>query len=361
MLLKYLYLRNFRNYATAEVSFGPQVNLIHGSNAQGKTNLLEAVHLLSTGRSFRTPHLKELILHGAASFYVEGFFTRDGIEQTIKLSFDGNVKSVQYNNTSYANFSNVLGLLPSVLYIPADVSLICGAPAERRRFLDLHLAQADPLYVHHFLRYHRAMKQRNHLLRMKQDPALSSWEHIMAASAEYLVTKRREAILELQPALSTWMQRLSLQHETLDIEYQPSFFADSFANGFCLHLEKMRKKEMLWGHTAAGPHRDEVVFNLNQKPAKTFSSEGQKRCCLAAIRLAEWQRLQQLVQAPPLLGIDDFAIHLDAQRQELLQTILPSLGQTFLTSPHLLGAFPSTLHSVEKGCIIKQDMYNSRI
>src|SRR5579885_1832498 len=156
-----LVLRNFRNYREAHVQFSPGVNLIHGRNAEGKTNLLEALYFLSTGRSFRTSRLDELILKGERFFFLEAVFIKDGIEQTLKVSFDGTSRHLQLNATVYRGFLHLLGLLPHILYTPEDTDLIRGGPNERRRFLDLHLAQIDPLYVHHWLRYNRAMKQRN--------------------------------------------------------------------------------------------------------------------------------------------------------------------------------------------------------
>ncbi len=134
MHIKRLYLRHFRNYSEAEVLFTPEVNLIRGNNAQGKTNLLEALYLLGTGRSFRTPHLKEMIQNDASFFFVEAEFLKDGISQHIRLSFDGEVKKLDYNNTSYVHFSNLLGLLPIVLLAPEDVLLITGAPADAANF-----------------------------------------------------------------------------------------------------------------------------------------------------------------------------------------------------------------------------------
>ena len=163
MQLKKLYLRNFRNYAEAEVEFSPRLNVFYGENAQGKTNLLEAIYLVSTARSFRTQNLSELIRLGEPFFYLEAHAVRDGAEQTLKLSFDGQTRRLQMAGNSYASFHPLLGTLPSVLYTPQDTDLISGAPALRRRFLNLHLAQRLPLHVHHLARFWRAMKHRNRM------------------------------------------------------------------------------------------------------------------------------------------------------------------------------------------------------
>lgn len=361
MLLKSLYLRHFRCYEEAEVSFQPGINLIRGSNAQGKTNLLEAIYFLSTGRSFRTAHLSELICQGKEAFFLEAEFFKDGVFQTIKVSFDGQTKKMEYNSTSYASFTPLLGLLPTVLYAPEDISLVSGSPAERRRFLNLHLAQLDPLYVHHLARYHRAMKQRNHLLRSQSEAAIAPWEIAMSQSASYLVQKREQMISDLTSPLSEMMQLLSKNEDTLALRYQSSFPAsrkqEDPAAYFLEQFKKNRKREMILGATLVGPHRDDFLFLIQQKEAKAFSSEGQKRSCIAAMRLAEWQRLCSQVNSPPLMSIDDFGVHLDATRQHIFQAYLKNLGQVFLTSPNLseeIIALPAKQIFVEKGKIIQE-------
>lgn len=334
MHLDALYLQNFRNYEQVELSFSPKANLIRGGNAQGKTNLLEAIYFLSTGRSFRTQELADCIRKGASSFYLEAHFMREGVSHAIKAHFDGNKRHVQYNDVTYAHFSHLLGLLPSVLYAPEDGSLITGAPAERRRFIDLHIAQTDPLYIQHLVRYFKAMKQRNYLLKNQTEHAIEPWEEMMSVAASYLVQKRQERIAALNAPLSSLMQLLSNGIDQIQVRYQPShpleeITVSAFRHAFATH----RHKEMRLGSSLIGPHRDDLLIEINQLPAKTYSSEGQKRSCIAALRLAEWERLADLTGAPPLMSVDDFGIHLDESRRELLQMQLSRLGQVFLTSP----------------------------
>jgi DNA replication and repair protein RecF len=332
MFLQTLYLRNFRNYEEESFTFGPKANLIEGGNAQGKTNLLEAIYLLSCGRSFRTLHPTDLIRHGQTFFYLEAHFIKDGIGQVLKISFDGKLRKMQYNNTDYTGFSNLLGLLPSVLYTPEDISIIVGTPSERRRLIDLHIAQFDPLYVHHLMRYLKAMKQRNYLLRQKKTAGIEAWENSMAVSACYLIKKREESIASLNPQVSKCMRDLSKDADSLQLAYVPSI-ASGLVEHFQEQFGKHRAREMHLGATLIGPHRDDIHLLINDKQAKFFSSEGQKRCCVAAIRLAEWERLHQIIGTPPLIGIDDFGIHLDAERNQFFQEKVGKLGQTFLTSP----------------------------
>lgn len=326
MLLKSLYLRNFRNFEKAEISFSSKANLIHGLNAQGKTNLLEAIYFLSTGRSFRTLHLNELIQHEKPHFYLEAHFEKEGIPQEMSIFFDGTAKKVKYNQTTYNNLSQLLGLLPTVLYTPQDIALILGAPAIRRRFLDLHIAQVDPLYVHHLVRYFKALKQRNCLLRQKSIEGIEVWEKMMSISARYITEKRGLAIDELNISLKNWMHRLSPQEEPLAIAYKPILASEE------LYLEQ-RKKELAYGNSLIGPHRDDLSICISEHAAKYFSSEGQKRCAIAALKLAEWERLYKITGTPPLMSIDDFGIHLDPQRHTLFQAEIERLGQVFITTP----------------------------
>lgn len=308
--------------------FAPGINVIQGANGQGKTNLLEAIYLLSTGRSFRTAFLNDLIRHDTPGFFIEAEFERDGIEQILRISFDGQTRKVQHNATNYSNFANLLGLLPSVLFAPHDVNLISGAPADRRRFINLHIAQSDPLYVHHLLRFGKALKQRNCLLKAGSKQGIDIWEAEMALSALVLVQKRKHAVESLHSKLTPLAKALSLDADSFELNYHPSIATD-FVNQWASH----RGKELILGATQRGPHRDDLNIILSGKNAKSYSSEGQKHSCLAALRFAEWEALQERFDDKPLLGIDDFGVHLDAGRFATLTDRLGSFGQVFLTTP----------------------------
>lgn len=359
MFLKRLLLRNFRNYAEAEAVFSPSVNLIQGANGQGKTNLLEAIHLVSTGRSFRASSLSDLIGFGQSFFYLEAEFQKEGVVQSLKIYYDETTRKVQYNQTVYPTLTSLLGILPSVLLSPDDLSLVSGTPAERRRFLDIHIAQTDPLYIHHLGRYFKAMKQRNHLLRSKSEAAIQAWEQMMAHSASYLVQKRKQALTALKAPSERWMGILSCNRDAIDIHYQSSLSLPKDESGLAAHFQhvwqKMRPKELHIGSTLVGPHRDDLLIHLADKPAKTFSSEGQKRSCISSLRFAQWEQMADALGHPPMLGIDDFGIQLDKERQSQLKTHLPQFKQVFLTSPFPLnenfeGGPPHVL-TIEKGKI----------
>lgn len=352
--LQHLVLRNFRNYEQVQASFCPSVNLIYGDNGQGKTNLLEAIYLISTGRSFRTKRLSDLIRTGASYFYVEAHFSKDGISQCIKIFYDEQSRKVQYNNTVHNNFTSLLGTLPGVLLSPEDHALMSGSPTDRRKFIDLHIAQIDPLYVYHLGRYFRAMKQRNHLLKSRSETTLAAWEMAMAPSAAYLIEKRKEAILQLSSPIGQWMEHLSHGKDSLSAKYECSFSLRDLQGGNLVEFllaqwKKNRAKEIHLGSTLFGPHRDDLEIAISEKDAKNFSSEGQKRCGSSALRFAQWEQFHQLIGSKPLLGIDDFGIQLDPERQKLLQQKLPEFGQVFLTTPVLLQIDTARALSVNNG------------
>lgn len=338
MFLKSLYLRNFRNYKEALVEFSPGLNFIHGDNAEGKTNLLEAIFLVSSGKSFRTTKLNELCREDSASFTIAAEIEKQGVTQTIEIYCTGLEKQLKINATTYRSFAPLLGLLPHVLLTPEAIQFIQGAPLERRRFLDFHLAQSDPLYVHHYLRFAKAMKQRNQLLRIKEVSSIHSWEEIMSHSAAYLITERKKAVEDLEPRVQEALSQLSKAKENLNLRYKPAMTlpekSEDLQGRVKYRLEKLREKEFILGHTLTGPHRDDLELLVDGREARDFASEGQKRSCLAALRLAEWTRLRDLIEAPPLLSIDDFAVHLDTSRQTFLEQKISDLSQVFITSPH---------------------------
>lgn len=342
MHIESLYLHHFRNYREETFRFSPGVNLICGENAQGKTNLLEALFLVGTGRSFRTPHLKELIQQDAPFFFIEAQFSKDGIEQKVRLSFDGTTKKLETNHTSYSHFNPLLGQIPIVLLAPEDVLLISGPPLERRRFLDLHLAQSDPLYVYHITRYHKAVKHRNFLLRQKKEGGLEPWETIMVAAATYIREKRNRLVGDLKEDLLANMRLLSQDKDLLEIRYNPSF-TDNY--------QKHRAKELHIGSTLFGPHRDDLELFINSLPASSFASQGQLRTAVAALRLAQWKNLAKEHHISPLFCIDDFCIHLDKERQEALLTSVASFGQVFLTSPALSDRRPYHTLQIASGTL----------
>jgi DNA replication and repair protein RecF len=354
MFIEKLALSHFRNYTREKVHFSPGVNCIQGDNAEGKSNLLEALYLLSTGKSFRSSRLQDLIQQGASRFEIEITFVKEEIPHVLKASYGPDGRKILYNHTAYASFLPLLGILPCVLLAPEDVSILTGSPAERRRFLDLHLSQIDPSYVHHLGRYHKAMKQKNTLLKQKQEKGIPPWEEIMAVSASYLVEKRIAMLHKLEKKIQDVILLLSEEQELFTWQYQMHSSSTS-ASTFLQSWHSLRHKELLLGNTLVGPHRDDIALFIQGQEIKTYCSEGQKRSCIAALKMAEWHHFKECFGYPPLLGIDDFGVHLDERRTNALRKSMGSLGQVFLTAPSFLQKQPhinpSSFFEVRQGSI----------
>ncbi|NGX43317.1 MAG: DNA replication and repair protein RecF [Chlamydiae bacterium] len=334
MYLQSLHLRNFRIYTDRHFTFSPRVNVICGPNACGKTSILEAISLLMTGRSFRTSQTKDVIRHGASFFYVEAIFVKHGVEQSLKMSFDGKERKILHNHTLCPSLSGLLGLLQGAVMIPDDVALIKGAPGTRRRFLDQQLAQVDPLYVHHLTRYHRAMRQRNQLLRMKNLSTIETWEHEMAKAAAYIVRQRYRAVENLKTKCQEVQAALSGAREDLSLVYKSNAPAEE-QEIYAYYLKqyaKTRPRELQFGSSLVGPHKDDLQIFIGNNEARYFASEGQQRSCVAALRFAEWGHLNQLAEDSPLMLIDDVGVSLDKNRRKQLFSLVGNLQQVYLTT-----------------------------
>lgn len=358
MHIHYLKLQNFRNYSHLELTFSPYVNVFWGNNGEGKTNLLEAIHMLSTGRSFRAHRLQDMIKEGESYFYIEAHILKDDILQCLKVYYDTTSRKVIFNETTYSHFTSLLGFLPSVLLSPDDLSIISGSPSERRRFLDLHIAQIDPLYLYYLSRYYKAMKQRNALLRSHDQETLNIWEQVMSPAASYLIIKRKQTTALLQQCCERWMKLFSQDQEHLSISYHSASHAVK-EEELSSHWLKMRAKEMHYGTTLFGPHRDDMSIFLCGKEAKYFVSEGQKRSCIASLRFGQWEQMAQLLGSPPLLAIDDFGIQFDAERLNRLTQQLKYFGQVFLTTPHpipsLTEKVPFQTFHIQQGVVLLEE------
>lgn len=333
MQLRSLYLHQFRVFKEAFFELSPQFNVIHGPNAQGKTSLLEAIFFLVAGKSFRGAHTPELITQGASNFYLEAHLTKHGITQILRTTCSPQERKFVYNNTLVPSISHLLGLLQCVVASPDDVYLIKGGPFLRRQYLDVQIAQIDPLYVHHLTRYLRALKQRNCLLRANQMLTIESWEYEMASSAAYITKQRAIAVHDLDKSIGKIHQKLTDSKEILSLHYKSSAVEISEKEDYFLSLyKKNRRREVDLGITLHGPHKDDLFISIDGRDIRAFASEGQQRTCINSLRFAEWERLSQQSTEDPIMLIDDFGIGLDDHRRDLLLNHLKILAQVFITT-----------------------------
>jgi DNA replication and repair protein RecF len=339
-LLREITLNQFRSFAEKQVTIDADFHQIIGPNGTGKSNLLEAIYLLVTGRSFRTNSQQQLIQYGQAGFCVQARFERHGIQETLRIQFDGEKRRIEHNGVLCKTVSELFGLLPGVLWGPHDEAIVSEGPAYRRRFLDLQIAQADPMYVHHLIRFHRAMKQRNQLLKEQQVLTLGQWEEEMARSGAYIVTTRHKVVLDLAMRAGGQYQQLATRKGCLRLVYNTQLEAsapmEQVQNQLKHAFETHRQKEMEVKRTITGPHKDELVILLDEKPARTFASEGERRLIVASLKQAEWQRLNEQVVDTPLFLVDDFGISLDPDHQQAIIESFSQMGQVIVTCPRPL-------------------------
>ncbi len=335
--LKTLHLYNFRNYSNFTFNFSKNLNIICGQNASGKTNLLEAIHLISMGKSFKTLNLKDLIKHNENYFFLEAEIINKNISQIIKIYYNGITKKIIHNANSYPTFTSLLGILPVILHSPDDLNLIKGKPTLRRKFLNFYLAQEDPLYVHHYLRFTKALKQRNYLLKAQKTHLLKPFNIELAKSAAYLTIKRKAFLKNLQKPLNEIIKNLSDIINQLKIHYLSSIPDENDLEktnlSYLKILEQNQKKDLDFKTTLLGPHRDDFSIQFSKKAAKNFASEGQKKIILYAIRFAQWQLLNSKHKQKPLFLIDDFDAHLDEKHKNNLKKAFKSFSQVFITMP----------------------------
>lgn len=346
-MLKKLFLHNYRNHSDLLFSFAPGVNQVIGPNGSGKSSLLEAVSLLSLGKSFREIPFCEQQQIGKDSFSIQAALeSSEGAESKIKLFWSQEKKDLWIDEIHSSVFSTLLGHLPSVFLSPQDLELIQGAPEDRRRFLNMHLCQMDREYAYHLSRYQKALRCRNLLLKEKASTSLLlPWETQLALSAAFIGKKRHAFIQDLQEPLLQLGQTLSDQSDrfTLTIKHSiPLDFSLSqelIGEKIIDFYEQTRQEDLLAQITGFGPQKDDLHLLYNDRLAKSIASEGQKRTLTVALKLAV-SKLMRQGDRVPLVCIDDLFTHLDEKRQKLLFEELSFFPQIIITMPTILSRSP---------------------
>ena len=329
--LAHLRLRDFRNYPRLDVDFSPGFQLLLGDNAQGKTNILEAIYLLATLRSFRGVGGAHMIRHGQKGYFVGANVLGQGGHE-IKMYWAAREKSLSLDGQPVKKLANYLGTLRTVIFCTEDLELVKGTARSRRRFMDLLLAQTNPGYLPLLQRYMRTVRARNTLLKQRatDEAALDSFSRELVATGVQLIRARAELIPRFSPLARLACRRISNDAEELRIEYQPSV-----KNDFVVELAQARARERSYRSTLVGPHRDDVQLLLNEKSAAQFGSEGQKRTLAIALKMAQAEYLTGIHGTAPVLLIDDVMGELDVKRRSgllpLLEQARKTSGQVFMT------------------------------
>ncbi|MGB9692012.1 MAG: DNA replication/repair protein RecF [Candidatus Sumerlaeaceae bacterium] len=343
MEIREVAIRDFRNLRRIEERFDAGLNLIFGRNAQGKTNLLEALHMLVTGRSFRTRNERELVPWNSEDYsatIVRAKVQRRDGEDFYHLAFNKTQKFVSVNGDALTRLGDLVGRLNAVLFTPADLQLVQGAPSQRRRFLDICLSQTSRLYLQALQRYDAALRQRNAVLKMHQRKHLATelapYNQELAASGALIMVHRAQALEELSALARSFYEQVAGEDEMLNVHYSPSVSSDTREESGLREkikeaLERMLPEDSTRGVTNVGPHRDDFGFRIGLRDARDYASQGQQRTCVLALKFAELSFLTKRRGEPPVLFLDDLMSELDAGRRTQLLECLPREVQTFIT------------------------------
>ncbi|KAI9131405.1 DNA replication/repair protein RecF [Acaryochloris sp. CCMEE 5410] len=352
MYLQQLHLIQFRNYVAQQVEFSAPKTILVGPNAQGKSNLLEAVELLSTLKSHRVSRDRDLVKEGESLSQVTATLQRESGPLDLSLTLRANGRrTVSVNSETIRRQLDFLGHLNIVQFSSLDMDLVRGGPGERRNWLDAVLVQLEPVYAHLLQQYQQVLKQRNAYLKHHRadnapqvDPQqLILWNQQLAASGSRVIQRRQRMLMRLVPLAGHWHQTISGHQEQLEILYTPNVsydpqFPEQLYPQFLSQLEEKSMLEQLQGLSLVGPHRDEVTLLINGTPARQYGSQGQQRTLVLALKLAELKLIEEVVGEAPLLLLDDVLAELDLNRQNQLLDAIQTRFQTLITTTHL-GAF----------------------
>lgn len=355
MYLSKLNLNYFRNYIQEEVIFSSNKVIILGNNAQGKSNLLEAIQLLSSLKSHRTNKDIDLVYCDRLYGEVKAQIKRKYAEYDLGIILPQKGKRELKVNYEKVNRNlDFLGLLNTVLFSSLDLDLVKGSPEYRRNWVDNLLLQLEPVYSYIMKEYNQVLKQRNSLLkRLKKQGVdnyetlpqtiileMSIWENKLIENACRVMRRRKRVLDKLEPLARLWHNRISNHSEKLEIIYHPNVAyknddVEQIKQKIKSEIEEKRNSEIVTGVTLVGPHRDEIELVINQGVARNYASQGQQRTLVLSLKLAELQLIEQVIGETPLLLLDDVMAELDLQRQKQLLDCLGNRFQTFITTTHL--------------------------
>ncbi len=371
MIIKELKLINFRNYKNLKVSFNKNINIFLGDNAQGKTNLLEAIYFIALTKSHRTNKNINLLNSESKEAKVIGIIYKQDRKIPLEIYFDKKIKKTKVNYIDQNKLTNYIGNLNVIIFSPEDLSLIKGSPANRRNFIDKEFSQINTKYLFTLSEYQKILKQRNNYLK-KINSNKDSDNLYLEVLTEQLVNlgssiiiKRIYFINKLSLSLNEKYKQLSGHDNITKIKYSSSLKIkkDINKNEIIEQLNELfiknKKKEILLGSTLFGPHRDDLEFYINNIDISKFGSQGQQRTMVLALKLAEINFMKEETHESPILLLDDVLSELDSKRQTNLLRELKGEVQTFITTPSLNDVTKNLLKEpkifiIEKGNITKQ-------
>ena len=354
MYIEKIKLNNFRNYENLEINLNKNLDIIYGDNAQGKTNILEAIFLCSFGKSFRTTKEKEMIRFNEDKALVEIFYQKKDRDGKIKIEI-GNKKQISLNGVKIKKLSELLGNVNIVIFTPDDINILKDGPSKRRRFLDMMIGQLKPNYVYNLNMYLKTIEQRNTYLRQireenKPEGMLEIWDEKLAEYSEKIYSYRKEFIEKIINKINEIHGKITDEKEIIRIEY----LSDCAKKEEYLNLLKERRKlDIIKGFTTKGVHRDDFVIYINDKEVNVYGSQGQNRTVVLSLKLAELNVIYEEIGEYPILLLDDFMSELDENRRKNFLNNIENT-QVILTGTEKIDLqnLEYNLYNVKKGKIV---------
>ena len=332
MIVKSLKLNQFRNYKSLEVAFDGGTNLFYGNNAQGKTNILEAVYLCGTTKSHKGSKDREIIRFGEEEAHIRMDLLRNGSSYEIDMHLKKNrPKGIAVNGVPIKKAAELLGIANFVFFSPEDLAIIKNGPAERRRFIDMELCQLDKLYLHELSNYNKVIIQRNKLLKEcsfqnQFEDMLDIWDMQLVKYGRTLIEARSRFVEELGTIVAEIHKRLTGGREELVVCYEKNISSEEFEKKLSLTRARDLKMKM----SMTGPHRDDLLFEVKGVDIRKYGSQGQQRTAALSLKLAEIELVKRAIKDTPVLLLDDVLSELDSSRQQYLLDSIHDI-QTLIT------------------------------
>lgn len=323
---------NFRNYNNARLEFHSHTNILYGDNAQGKTNILEAIFVCGTTKSHKGCKDRELIKLGSDEAHIRMFMEKKGVPHKIDIHLRYNkAKGIAIDGVPIKRSSELLGLVNIIFFSPEDLKIVKNGPSERRRFINLELSQLDKVYLYELGEYNKALMQRNKLLKqINFNPSLFStldvWDEKLAECGSKIIVSRGEFIKKLSVITKRIDENLTGNREHVELIYEPDVLSSDFKN----NLKNAREKDLRFLSTSVGPHRDDLCFMDRGVDIRKYGSQGQQRTCALSLKLAEIELVREVTNDTPVLLLDDVLSELDRNRQNYLLDSIDNI-QTIIT------------------------------
>ncbi|WP_129599574.1 DNA replication/repair protein RecF [Anaerophilus nitritogenes] len=343
MYLNNLKIIQFRNYHQLHIDFHPKLNIFVGDNAQGKTNILEAIYLSSTGKSFRTNKDRELIKFDKEKAYIKVDGKKKYTDITVEVKLEANKKKqIKVNGMILSRNTDILDNIYTVIFSPEDLKLVKEGPSERRKFIDMEISQIKPRYFHNLNQYYKVLIQRNNLLKKihnkKYMDTLEIWNDKLVELGSYLIHERSKFVQKMMPLSRLIHRKITENKENLEIKYIESIpmknTLEETIKNFKEQLKKSLEEDIQKGTTTMGPHRDDLGVFINGMDIRNFGSQGQQRTSALSLKLAEIELIKGETSEYPILLLDDVMSELDINRQKFLIQTLKDV-QIFITTTEI--------------------------